>query len=243
MTPCSISPDSNNKDDWHLERQALDWLGYTAPLPLSEPERADAVLTATTLTAGYARNPHLRNEAIFHLLEDEGLRTAIRRLCGPRFRLWRSAYFRKVQGSGEIGWHHDKHFFSDGVDNIRLDEIGTHYSILFALTDIVPSTGVLEVIPGTHRPMPGLDRDERPFHQRPPESHILKDLPQHVVAQARPVPIPAGSFLVFHSALLHRSQPHAGGVDRLGLAIRLVRDGIDVPSELAEPDDVHSLSI
>jgi hypothetical protein len=29
----------------------------------------------------------------------------------------------------------------------------------------------------------------------------------------------------------------------LGLAIRLVRDGIDVPSELAEPADVHSLSI
>ena len=218
-------------------------LGYSAPLPLSEPERAEAVLKSCTLTGAYMRNPHVRNEAIFHLLADPGLRAAIRGLCGHNYRLWRSAYFRKASGSGEIRWHHDKHFYAEGVDDIRLDEIGTHYSVLFGLTDIVQSTGLLQVIPGSHRPISGVQRDVRLYHLRPPEAHFLTELPDHITARARPVPIPAGSFLVFHSALLHRSLPHAGGADRLGLAIRLVRDGIGIPSALAEPDDVHLLSL
>lgn len=225
---------------WAAERVALDILGYSAPLPLTEPERAERALITQGESDLYTKNPHSSQKEVQELLSDPGLVEAVAAMCGPSLQLWRSAYFRKVSGAGEIGWHHDKHFHSADYEDIQLDEIGSHFSILFGLTPIVQATGMLEVIPGTHLPIPELDRDLRPFHKRPPEVHILTDLPENILAQRRPVPIPAGCFMIFHSAILHRSLPHSGEKPRLGMAIRLCRTGLTIPSELAEPKDIVS---
>ncbi|GGA29508.1 phytanoyl-CoA dioxygenase family protein [Neptunicoccus cionae] len=225
---------------WGKEKNALDQLGYTAPLPLSEPERVAAVLAENADRASYTRNPHSSSATVRHMLSDPGLVKYVTALCGPNLRLWRSAFFSKSEGSGEIGWHHDKHFFSNEAEDIRLDEIGSHYSVLFGLTQIDQTTGMLEVLTATHQPMDGLERDSRPYHKRPANEHILTDLPDTVLSNRRPIPIPANSFLIFHSALLHHSLPHNGGGDRLGLAIRLVAPDLVVPAELADAKDVMS---
>lgn len=222
---------------WQLERQALDQLGYSAPRPLQDIARANAVLEERQLQTVYVKNPHVGSPTIANLLRDPALLQAVEHLCGTGFSLWRSAFFSKAEGSDEIGWHHDKHF-SSGDDDIRLSELGGHYSVLFALTDIVHDTGLLEVIPGTHVPVDGLKRDTRPWHRRPPADHILNDLPDHVRAARRATPIPAGCFMIFHSALLHRSLAHSGQGRRLGLAIRLAGRGLTIPPELATPENI-----
>ncbi|MDU8912167.1 phytanoyl-CoA dioxygenase family protein [Aestuariicoccus sp. MJ-SS9] len=222
---------------WAAERQALNLLGYSAPLPLAEPDRARTVHAHNTGLPAYSRNPHVSSDKVRRMLRDPAPTTAVAALCGDGFRLWRSAFFAKSEGSREIGWHHDKHF-NDGDEDIGLDELGGHYSILFGLTDITQTTGQLEMLPGSHRPVAGLERDTRPYHLRPREAHILTDLSDDVLAMRRPVPIPAGCFVVFHSAILHRSLPHTSGGDRLGLAIRLAKPDRAIPAKLAKPQDI-----
>lgn len=223
---------------WPAERAALDLLGYSAPLPLAEPARAEAVRAGLTGAAGYVKNPHTTSQGVRALLSDPALIDHVNLLCGGGWRLWRSALFVKEKGAAEIGWHHDKHFHSATTTDIRLDEIGAHYSVLFGLTDITQSTGMIQVIPGSHIHQPAVPRDTRAFHMRPAQDHIMHTLPSAVLRATRSVPIPAGSFMIFHSALLHRSLAHVDGQPRLGLAIRLVREGIAIPIELAVPQDV-----
>lgn len=235
--PFRSNPAPAASDDRSPEAAALDSVGFCAPLPLAEPERAATVVADHDWAKGYVKNPHVASQAVRHMLRDPGLVAAVRRFCGESLVLWRSAFFSKTEGSAEIGWHHDKHFQSGDAD-VRLDEIGSHFSILFGLTEITQRNGILEVVPGSHLPVEGLERDTRPFHKRPSSEHILRSLPENILAQRRPVPIPGGSFLVFHSAILHRSLPHVGGGDRLGMAIRLASADVEIPAALATPDDI-----
>jgi ectoine hydroxylase-related dioxygenase (phytanoyl-CoA dioxygenase family) len=156
-------------------------------------------------------------------------------LCGDGLRLWRSKYFSKARGSKEVRWHHDKHFQSGDDALVRFDEIGSHFSVLIALSEMGPDSGVLEVIPGSHRPVPGLERDPRPFLQRSMSEHFHTDLPTALIDARVQIPIPRASFLVFHSALLHRSLAHMGGPERRAIAIRLAGQGVDITSAYAEP--------
>ena len=219
------------------EKAGFDLLGYAAPWPLADPSTAAAVRDAFNGEERYLKNPHTDSPAVRAMLRDPALQARVAELCGSGLTLWRSAVFRKAEGAGEIGWHHDKHFH-DGDGDIRLDDTGSHFSVLFGLTDIVQTTGMIELVPGSQTDLPGVPRDTRPYHRRPASEHILRDLPTPLQSRVRPVLIPAGSFLIFHSAMLHRSLPHAGGVTRLGLAIRLVRNDRSIPPELAEPKDI-----
>jgi ectoine hydroxylase-related dioxygenase (phytanoyl-CoA dioxygenase family) len=234
-----VYPSEGFVHGWTAEKASLDLIGYSAPLPLAEPERASAVLEKYDFGGpAYQKNPHATMESVRTLVNDPGLLAAVRVLCGFNFRLWRSAFFSKQSGSHEIGWHHDKHFYTAEDSDIRLDEIGSHYSVLFGLSEISQLTGLLEVLPGSHRAIDGIDRDTRARHLRPADEHIIPDLPAKLKAGVRAVPIPAGSFLIFHSALLHRSLEHRGGPRRLGLAIRLVSEGHAIPDALVEAKDV-----
>ncbi len=226
---------------WAVEKTALDSLGYSAPLPLDDPERAEAALAVNRDVAAHKRNPHKSQEEVRQLLADPGLQRAVKELCGTGFRLWRTALFAKEKGSGEIGWHHDKHFHADGVKDVELDAIGGHFSVLFGLTPIDRKTGLMEFLPGTHRSSAALTRDTRARYLHLTESHFM-DIPPDVQAERRPVPIPAGSFVIFHSSILHRSLPHGGGVDRLGLAIRLVRSDLAIPAQMARADDIFDFA-
>lgn len=225
---------------WSAEKQSLDLLGYAAPLPLAEPERASDVLSAYQESTLGTKNPHITSHLVRRLLADPGLTRAVETLCGKSLTLWRSAVFSKTTGSAEIGWHHDKHFHEDGIEDIRLDDLGVHYSVLFGLTSIEQKTGMMEFIPGSHRSNAALERDLLARYLNLKKSHIIDDLPDNILNNRRAVPIPAGSFVIFHSAILHRSLPHGGGQDRLGLAIRLMRSEIKAPDSMVKPNDLMS---
>jgi len=225
---------------WNLEKKALDILGYSAPLPLAEPDRAKAVYDQTVGLKGYKKNPHIESASVRHLLSDPGLVAYVRRLCGDNHVLWRSAFFFKSIGSREIGWHHDKHFHQDGDEEIHLDDIGSHYSVLFGITPMDQTTGLIEFLPGTHLTNDAIKRDLRPRYLYLNESHIMENFSDEIMEQRRAVPIPAGSFVVFHSSILHRSLPHTGGPNRLGLAIRLVRANLKTPKTMVKPSDIIS---
>ncbi|MCP2669681.1 phytanoyl-CoA dioxygenase family protein [Maricaulaceae bacterium EIL42A08] len=221
-----------------LERDAFDVLGYSAPLPLANPELLDPIDVDKAPDNTDRHNPHIHNPTVRAILGDCALKEAISRLCGADLLIWRSRLFWKGEGSGEIPWHHDKHFYDMNAEDIQLGEIETHFSVLIALTEIGSQTGMLEVLPGTHRSIPDFERDVRPFHKRPPEEHLLKDMPDFLVANRRPVPMSKASFLIFHSALLHRSLPHVGLEPRLGVAVRLCKRSIAIPDALADPSDI-----
>lgn len=88
-----------SKLGWSEEREALDIQGYSAPLPLAEPERAAAVLAEHSQTGLYLRDGHATSPLVRTLLSDPGLVSHVQRLCGSDFTLWRSAFFSKVKGT------------------------------------------------------------------------------------------------------------------------------------------------
>lgn len=220
-----------------LERETFDKLGYVSPLPLQDFRQVNSVLDEHPFDAKYTRNPHVSSPAIQRLLSDKNLQDAVEFFCGKQLLIWRSACFTKSFGADEIGWHHDKHFHDASASNIILDDLSSHFSVLIALTDMNIDDGILEIVPGTHRTVSDLDRDVRPFHLRPTSDHML-DLPEPVFASRRKIPIPAGCFLIFHSALLHRSLPHSAPSRRAGLAIRLMRKGLKVPKQMAQSHEI-----
>lgn len=222
-----------------LERTAFDLLGYSAPMPLADSSLAESARYALEDTGAiYTKNPHTTMEPVRALLRDKSLIAQINSLCGSGFRLWRSACFRKVDGTREIGWHHDKHF-ENGTEPVNFDDISGHFSVFFGLTDVVQKNGMLELVTGSHISRHGVERDTRPFFDRPASAHILSDLPTPFAKDVRPILIPAGSFLIFHSALFHRSLAHTGGDGtRLGLAVRLAASGRQIPEKLAQPEDI-----
>ncbi|MEO0342336.1 MAG: phytanoyl-CoA dioxygenase family protein [Pseudomonadota bacterium] len=216
-----------------VERESFDLLGFSPAYPLADPDRASSVVATYDFTQQHRHNPHVDNARVVELLQDPMLETVIERLCGPGYLLWRSAFFAKSTGVGEIGWHHDKHF-QDGDADVQYDGLHSHISVFFGLTEVTQRNGMLELIPGTHRPVDGLERDVRPFHLRPLTEHILDNLNEQFLRYKRALPVPAGSFVVFHSSILHRSVAHAGGSQRLGLAIRLVKGDKVIPDALAD---------
>ena len=129
--------------DWTGDRDVLARAGFVAPLPLAQPERVDAVLRAHAGDKKYTKNLHRDSPSIANLLNDPGLVDAVAALCGAGLTLWRSALFQKAPGSEEIGWHHDKHFHDEHVDDIALDATGSHFSVLIALTDMTQAIPVL----------------------------------------------------------------------------------------------------
>ncbi len=117
-------------------------------------------------------------------------------------------------------------------------EVGDHISIVIALDQIDHRNGPFQYIPGSFRaPIPGYNHDSRPYHLRPPADHFLP-LPEALASQAVVLPIPAGHFCLFHSALLHGSTASAGAAARTSMVGRLVRSHCAIPSGCASTLDV-----
>lgn len=226
---------------WKAAKAQLDSDGFTAPMPLARPDVLETVIREFHDSIVYNRNPHVTSEAVRTLVFDPGIRQALSTLCGDDFMLWRSAMFVKAPGGKEIGWHHDKHF-SDGDAPVELNLDDRHYSVFIAITDVGAEDGCLEMLPGSHRETLGIERDVRPFHKRPASDHILPALPADNADDIIASPVPAGHFIIFHSALLHRSRENLSDTTRLGLAFRLAPAQRDIPLDLAQPGEVTPYS-
>ena len=118
--------------------------------------------------------------------------------------LWQSMYIFKQPGiGGEVGWHQDATF-------LHTDPISVT-TFWFALEDATLENGCLWVEPGGHRgPLRELfvREGDRVIKQ------TLDSTPWPSTAQARALPVRAGSLVCFHGLLPHYSAPNRSAISR-----------------------------
>ena len=211
---------------------SLDKDGYCGPFAVADISRIDALWSKAHEPGFKTKDRHVDIPAISNFIQDSSLHKKVSEFAGFDWDLWRTNFFYKKSGASAIGWHHDKHFQS-GNQPLDFTEIGTHLSFVTALHDMTLSNGALEVIPGSHLAMVGLTRDARPFHARTLQEHFV-ELPAHVLARKRQIEIRRGEFLLFHSALIHGSQPFISGNSRVSMVGRLVKRNVELPGYLQD---------
>jgi phytanoyl-CoA hydroxylase len=117
-------------------------------------------------------------------------------LLGPRVELWRDLLMMKPARVGrEKPWHQDSAYWP--WRPMRL------VSVMTAIDPSTPRNGCVQVIPRSHGAVLS-------HHGR--EKHI--DPTRELQARTLSVPLEPGDVLVFHSLLLHASQPNRSEQDR-----------------------------
>ncbi|MDO3383229.1 phytanoyl-CoA dioxygenase family protein [Gilvimarinus algae] len=211
-------------------RPTVECEGISGPYELDRKDLL-AEIEAAIRFEGARKDRHIDFPAIANFLKSDGnLYNAVSHTFGRELDIWRTNFFYKTSGSGEVGWHHDRHF-ETGDQNIDLANTENHFSVLIAITDLLEEDGVIEYIPFSHLPLQGFERDVRPFHKKAVIDHFL-NLPVELVDRRRSMPLKRGQFALFHSALLHRSLPFRHGSHRISMVIRLCRRHTLIPEEL-----------
>ncbi len=117
-------------------------------------------------------------------------------ILGDRLELWRDVLMMKPARVGrEKPWHQDSSYWPWQPMNL--------VSVMTALDDASPENGCLQVIPGTHK--------EEVQHYG---KELRVDLDDDFQSRTRYVPLQAGDSLLFHSLLLHASEPNHSDRDR-----------------------------
>lgn len=209
--------------------------GLAGPFELSESFLLDDVV-ASLEDGASVKNRHVTSGVCQRLLSSKQISGKIELLFGNDLVVWRTNSFKKVEGSSEIPWHHDRHF-EDGDQPVDFNNLENHFSILVALSDMDEKSGLMEFILGSHLPDEDFDRDTRPFHKRAFNEHFL-NIPQHLIKRKQQVPLKKGEFMLFHSGLLHRSLPSTCTKERHSFVARLCRGTTVIPEELAAAKEV-----
>lgn len=177
------------------------------------------------------KNIHAESHLVQSLFRDSALISKLKLFGCAQYILWRTnAFYKSKVNSAEVPWHHDKHF-QNGNENIDLNEFGKHVSVLVALDDVHEGNGAFEYISGSHKEDFSVARDLRPFHLKRLEEHFVD-----VVAEVNReiIPMKKGQFILFHSALLHRTKQYSFGDCRMNLVARLCSNDVMIPSELID---------
>ena len=213
-------------------RTSLDELGFVGPFQVEDMSAISRFIERRCqLDRTEYKNIHARSKECRAVFSDSSVVSEIKRFCGDGLSLWRFNIFEKKGIAAEIPWHHDRHF-ENADEELRFEQLGSHFSLLIALTPMTRESGLLEVITGSHVGGPP-DRDTRPYHLRPPSDHFLQ-IPPSLQQNIMPIPLDAGEFIIFHSALLHRSlESEVSNNTRYSLIGRLSKDELTVPEALA----------
>lgn len=147
------------------------------------------------LGRGYENEPSLER-----LIDHPAVLAKIRGLYGDRFVLQASWNTMQPAHAGMGRWH------QDGSSAYDFRQLGYPIPLIqlrasFLLTDqTVPRTGNMELIPGSHRSQMALPEEVRQPGEDIPIGHVLC--------------ASAGSVLVFHNGVWHRTYAHDGDRDR-----------------------------
>ncbi|WP_245584092.1 phytanoyl-CoA dioxygenase family protein [Saccharospirillum impatiens] len=119
--------------------------------------------------------------------------------------------FKQPRIGGEVTWHQDATFFYTDPTSV--------ITYWFALEDATLDNGCLWVEPGGHTgPLrERYYRDKRDLRMEP-----LNDTPWPDNTSGTPMPVKAGSLLVFHGHLPHYSAPNRSDKSRLALTFHVV---------------------
>lgn len=119
-------------------------------------------------------------------------------------RIWQSMYiFKQPHIGGEVRWHQDATFFETRPQTVT--------TFWFALEDADVHNGCLWVQPGGHR---GPLRERFVRTGRQVHMERLDDSPWPGPGDAVPLPVKAGTMVVFHGLLPHYSAPNRSEVSR-----------------------------
>lgn len=223
-------------------RHQLDSKGLIGPFRLSaSPSEKLKTLIDVAASDQNPRNLHARFPLAKQIINDRSIINLVLDLFGSGYQLWRTNFFSRQPGALHPGVavHHDKHF-QNGNALINFEELGDHLSVVIALDEIDSRNGRFVYLPGSHYGSPpGMNRDTRPFELRPFEDHFPV-VPLELAQQFEELSLPAASFCLFHSALLHGSRPSDGEAGRTSMVGRLVRKDCLIPSNCATPEEIFS---
>lgn len=131
--------------------------------------------------------------------------------------IWQSqVIFKQPRIGGEVGWHQDASFFvTDPV---------TVTTFWFALEDATLDNGCLWAEPGGHRGARGVLRERFVNEQGHLRMLPLDATPWPSADRAVPLPVAAGTLIVFHGLLPHYSAPNRSASSRVAYTLH-VTDG------------------
>lgn len=147
------------------------------------------------LGRGYETEPSLER-----LIDHPAVLPKVRGLYGDRFLLQASWNTMQPAGGGVGGWH------QDGSSAFNFNKLGYPVPLIqlrasFLLTDQTePGMGNMELVPGSHRSTVPLPDEIRRARGEVPIGHVI-------CAEA-------GSVLLFHNGVWHRTYTHHGDQDR-----------------------------
>jgi phytanoyl-CoA hydroxylase len=121
--------------------------------------------------------------------------------------------FKQPRIGGEVTWHQDASFLATEPQSVL--------GLWFALEDASLDNGCLWIEPGGHRG-PLRERFVRDAHD--PSRLRMEPLdatPWPGTAQARPLPVPAGTLVVLHGLLPHYSAPNRSAVSRMAYTLHV----------------------
>ena len=128
--------------------------------------------------------------------------------------VWQSQLiFKQPRIGGEVGWHQDATFFVTTPHTVT--------TFWFALEDATLDNGCLWVQPGGHRsPL----REQYVCENGHLRMHTLDTTPWPQTSSALPLPVAAGTLVVFHGLLPHYSAANRSARSRLAYTLH-VTDG------------------
>jgi len=149
------------------------------------------------------------SDAFSRLMHHERVLDVLHPLMGPKIQLWRDVCMMKPARVGrEKPWHQDSSYWPWEPMNL--------ISAMTALDDATPENGCLQVIPRTHL--------EALQHYG---GELRVDIEGDMQERTVYVPLKAGDCLLFHSLLLHGSEPNPSENDRRVCIISYKNDRVD----------------
>jgi phytanoyl-CoA hydroxylase len=128
--------------------------------------------------------------------------------------VWQSqVIFKQPHIGGEVGWHQDASFFVTTPQTVT--------TFWFALEDATLDNGCLWVLPGGHRGAQGVLREQYVCDHASGTLRMqaLDATPWPTTAEAVPLPVAAGTLIVFHGLLPHYSAPNRSAKSRLAYTL------------------------
>lgn len=195
-------------------------LGYAGPFA-SDIEGLESVFVPVK----ERKDVHLKDPQFFRLCTHPSITERVAALVGSDdLSIFKTRIHTKVGFTAQtqpkhaiVPWHQDVGSKNGGYD--AQDNPVPTYTVWLALDDVGPDSGPLCILPGTHTTLYGDYRMN--FHANLLETGALTE---EEVAQAIPLVMKRGEFLVFHSWLLHGSSPNDTPQRRAGFNIRYVEN-------------------
>lgn len=194
--------------------------GLSRPMRLWGPEETPtmrALLERHYYPEGGGRRPASKTSFatapdLIELLQRPQLTDPIASILGEDLFLWRAKAFTKAPrdpGAKEIPWHQDRYCWP-------LEPM-IACSAWIAVDDTTIENGCMYVIPGSHRSVvPHIPAtEEQLFVEQADPAHFD-------AAEAEPLTLRAGEFVLFNERLLHRSGINHSARRRFGLAVRVL---------------------